>query len=98
MGYVIRYDGQVHRKQSHRTYRSHLGQLIGAFFLAFILLTMAFWPAGTDKMRSMLLPGEPAVTQQAISALVEQLQGGQGIESALTAFCQEILSDAEMPN
>lgn len=98
MGYVIRYDGTIHGKQGHRSECSHLGQWVGAFFLVFILLTMAFWPAGADKLRTMLLPGEPAAREQAVTALVEQLQGGQGMESALTAFCQEILSNAEMEN
>lgn len=98
MGYVIRYSGEEPKTSPKASRFSRLPGLTAAFLLAFLLLTKLFWPAGSDKLREFLLPGDPDVTAGAITALVEDLREGQPVSDSVTAFCAEILAHAEYPD
>ena len=92
MGYEIRYAGH---EPSSRKPGTRLPALTAGFFLAFLLLTHAFWPAGASKLRQLVLPGDSEVTGQAVASLVEDLREGQAVGDAVTTFCREILAHAE---
>lgn len=99
MGYRIDYEdyAALRRKSAHRS-SFRLAGLTAAFFLSFLLLTHAFWPAGRAKLRSLLLPGDPEVTGQALSSMVEDLRAGKPLSDSVTAFCREILEYAQYPD
>lgn len=46
-------------------------------------------------IRHLLLPDRPAVTEKALSILVEDIKAGESISSAITTFCQTILDDGK---
>ena len=98
MGYIITYDGEEPGKIPTIRRRSRLPALTFAFLLAFLLLTKLFWPAGTDKLRRILLPGDPDVTAHAATALVDDLRTGEPVGEAVKTFCGEILAHAEYPD
>lgn len=97
MGYIIAYNGAdaVKRATMHR--KSKLPALTVAFLLTFLLLTELFWPAGKEKLRHILLPGDPDVTAHAVTVLVDDLRAGEPVGEAVKAFCSEILDHAEYP-
>lgn len=98
MGYRITYDGTggVRTKTFYQPKR--LPCLIGAFLILFLLLTCAFWPEGKDQIKQILIPGDPDITQQAVSDLIVDLQNGESISDSVTAFCREIISHGKNPN
>ena len=98
MGYIIAYDGGDPGKMYTTRRRSRLPGLTLGFFLAFLLFTKLFWPAGAAQLRQILLPGDPDVTQQAVTVLVEDLRAGEPVGAAVKAFCSEILIHAEYPD
>lgn len=98
MGYMIAYDGSDTGKKYTVCRRSRLPELTFGFFLAFLLLTRLFWPAGAAQLRQFLLPGDPDVTQQAVTVLVQDLRAGEPVGDAVKAFCSEILIHAEYPD
>lgn len=64
--------------------------LIGSFMLAFIL------GYRIEGMREFLIPGNPDVTEAAVNAFVEDVREGEPIGEAITAFCLEIIENANI--
>ena len=62
------------------------------------LLTVKFWPEGREVLEEFLLPGDPAVTRQALSHMAENLRSGEAIGDAVVVFCREIVDGAELPD
>lgn len=92
--YRIEYGPPVRRKEAQPKNALRLRGMIAAFLMAFLLLTRLLWPAGTDKLRQMLLPGGNN-TQEAIQEMMEQLREGERVGDAVTAFCRQILEDGQ---
>lgn len=65
--------------------------LTGGAFGLFLLGTCLFWPEGATALRELILP-EPA-TVHLLSALSEGVSPGE----AFTAFCQEVVANAQLP-
>ena len=57
------------------------------------LLVRLFWPAGMDKFRQMVIPGDPEVTGRAASEMVSQIHEGVPVGDAVQAFCRQILDE-----
>lgn len=98
MGYRIVYDRNP--KYDDRT-TFHWGkfQTAAAGFLAvFFLLTGTFWPEGKAMLQRILIPGDAEVTIAAFSSMVEQIQAGEPIGDAVTAFCGEIIENGQAPD
>lgn len=50
-----------------------------------------------NTFKEWLLPGDARVTEVALNTLVEDLKDGDSLDDAITAFCQEILKNADIP-
>lgn len=98
LGYRIVYDSGTSVKTPIREPKSRLLMMICGCLLLFGLLTKLFWPAGADKLRSILIPGDPDITTRAASEMVEDLRSGMSVEDAVQAFCREILNEAGYPD
>ena len=59
--------------------------LISAFFIV-----ITIYHGGLD----WLLPGDPAVTEAALTEMIEKLSEGEAFSDAVTAFCKEIIAGA----
>lgn len=75
------------------TFRFHL--LTAVFLLLFVLLVRQAWPEGTERLRSVLLPGEPGSTEKAVQVLLTDVQEGEPIGDAVTAFCRQIIENGQ---
>ncbi len=51
-----------------------------------------------DSVINFLLPGNQQTTKAAISTFVQDLNEGEPIKDAVTAFCREIIENANIPD
>ena len=89
MSYRIQYDTKKHPWQK-RLKRQKYVLPVGIICLS--LLTLGYF--GMDKLQ-FLLPGEPSVTAAALDNMTNSLQEGETLQEAITAFCREILDNAQ---
>ena len=98
MGYQIRYDaGKAVKTGLKERKRSAVG-MVAAGLVALCLFVRLFWPAGMDKLRRMVFPGDPEVTGRAAEQMVSQIHEGVPVGDAVQAFCREILNEAGYPD
>lgn len=50
------------------------------------------------KVRDILIPGNAEVTQRAVSGFVDDIKEGEQVKDAITAFCVEIIENAQIPD
>lgn len=91
MGYKIVYGPENKEKDAPKVTLLRLQTLSAAFLLFFVLCVRTSWPAGTEKLQEILLPGKPSQAGTAFETLVENLQHGDDLTDAVTVFCQDIL-------
>ena len=95
MSYRIEYGTAVPVKFQEKKRRSHGRTLTALCILIFGLGVGEFWPDGKQVLQKFLLPGEPSVTEQAFSDMVSDLTDGATLESAMVAFCHQILDNGK---
>lgn len=94
MAYRIEYDSFNQKFEISSPVRSRFpGLLIGAV-TAFFLITATFWPEGWSALRDIMIPGDDAVTLQALECMSDNLRSGMALEDAITSFCREVIDGA----
>lgn len=88
MGYRIVYGEDPFVQIPHQKGRLRL--MTAGFALAFVVLVRCCWPQGADLLRRTLLPEEYGAFQQ----MTADIQAGEPIADAVTAFCRSIVEDA----
>ncbi len=91
MGYKIVYGPEKKENESKKTSLLKLQALSAAFLLFFVLCVHSSWPAGSEKLQELFLPGDKNQTGAAFETLVENLQDGEDFTEAVTVFCQDLL-------
>lgn len=94
MAYRIEYDSLNRKYEISSPNRSHFPVLLVGAVTAFFLLTASFWPEGWTTLRDILIPGDDAVTLQALESMSDNLRSGMELEEAITSFCREIMDGA----
>ena len=89
MGYRIEYDGQAGKYQVHEERKRF--PVLFLFTTGLILATMFFWPQGVQELRSMLIPGDDALTLQAFQTMTDDLRSGATVGEAVEAFCRFVI-------
>ena len=56
-----------------------------------VLFGMVGIPKVRSKLEMLLIPGDVQVTKAAFSDMLDQIQTGQPIDEAVSAFCREII-------
>lgn len=67
-----------------------------ACLVLFGALTLKFWPEGAQVLQEVFLPGDAAVTRQALANMAENLKEGEAIGDAVVVFCREIVDGAKI--
>jgi len=99
MPYRIEYGSAIPPQYIKKTNPLRLQIMTAACLVTFSLLVRQFFPAGTEKLREILLPGTPTVTQDALDILMGDLRNGEPITDAFTAFCVYIVDhDQSIPH
>ena len=92
MAYQIQYKTVGHKKYAkYKPSFRKPGKRFWVLLAAAILLITAL--AG-EPIKRFLLPGNPEITEQALSDMLEDLQAGAPLGETVTAFCVEILKNA----
>lgn len=91
MGYKITYGSGLKKQPVHSKKNSKLLILI-VFALALVLRLSGLG----ERFGEFLLPGDPQVTADALQAMVQQLQEGEPLGDVFTAFCGEIIENAQI--
>lgn len=91
MGYRITYKSTYMKNKTQDWQgKSNVLKWIFALIVCFFLLLAIF----NTEVRRLFLPGDPVVTERALSELVVDIREGQPVSDAVTAFCREILENA----
>ena len=99
MSYRIEYGTTIVPQQTQNKEPIRLRVMTAAFLLLFTLCVRQFFPSGTEKLRSCLLPERLTSTQQALDYLMGDLRHGEPLGQALTAFCASIIfNEQALPN
>lgn len=88
MGYRIVYDGRE-GKYEVRARSSLPGIVLGMGCC--ILLVICCLPGVAEKIRSVVIPGEDALTVAAFSAMQDDLRSGAGFWDAVEVFCRQVI-------
>ena len=95
MSYRIEYGPSSPSSSRNPRHGSRVQTMTAVCLLLFSLLVRSFFPAGTEKLREILLPDSNSVVQSAYHAFLNQMQGGQSVTDAFTVFCQYVISHEE---
>ena len=91
MAYKIQYS-----PDSARRYPEKMKQQpakYGRWVMVLTVFAVAMW-LRLNGIPDFLIPGDPVVTREAASVMMEQIQDGTALGDAVTVFCQEILHGA----
>ena len=91
MSYQIVYGGAPAVEHRISRGRRYIRTMTALAMMLFALAVGQFWPQGKEMLQEFFLPGEPTVTEQAFSGLVNDLSQGIKLEDAMAAFCQQII-------
>lgn len=90
MGYRISYEGGVAIETTPRRPTGRKRPRVVGIIMVVLFVTIC-WTVGRDAVSDLLLPGDEAVTEQAIQGLVEDLKGGASVGDAVEAFCEAVI-------
>lgn len=93
MGYEIRYGPKISQK------RKTVGLLpiAAAVVVVLALGVRTLFPDAAVKAWQLILPADTE-TQAAFQTMVDSVRAGEAFGEAVTAFCQEIIENAELPD
>ncbi len=91
MAYRIEYGAPVPQRYQKKNHPQRLQILTAACLLVFVILVWQFFPAGSDMLRTVLIPSGKSVTQSALDGFVSNIQCGESVRDAFFAFCTQIL-------
>lgn len=91
MGYAIQYDTAATKKYPMKRRNISLkGKKVCLAVVSIILIAVLLQ---FSAVRRFLLPGDPVVTERAITKMVDELQAGDGLQEAITTFCREVINN-----
>lgn len=93
MGYCIEYGQQWNKKypiKGKKKYAWPIGAVLGI-----ILVLLLSYDRVGSIVKSWIIPGDPEVTEGAVSSFVAELKDGKSAGEAITVFCREILENAQ---
>lgn len=94
MGYQIFYEDDQFRKIPSETKQKRSAGAVVWWALTILCILAFVLHNNLQQLRQWILPGDPDVTQAAITAFAEDIRTGESIEDAFTDFCLRILENA----
>lgn len=95
MSYRIEYGPAIPNRYIAKHNPLRLQSMTAACLLIFSLAVRQFFPAGTEKLRQLLLPGEFSITQEAVNAFMGDIRSGESLGDSFTAFCEFMIDHDE---
>lgn len=95
MAYNIRYGADALKYEVREKNAAYHNRTV-AFITAACAVAMGIFLLRTPQARDYLTPGNKAVTKAAFAEMVQDIREGEKVTEALTAFCKEIIENAEI--
>ena len=95
MSYKISYGAMSKKTRNKPIFRLKLPVIAGAV-LAFAITARVFWPQQTKQLAEALFPLTKASSQEALEVFARNIKAGESFGDAVTAFCQEIIHEADI--
>lgn len=97
MGYQIQY-GQTMVKRKVIDHETDVNKppLVKWIIISMVILVAVF--LGNSGYLDFIIPGDKDITTAAFSAMIKDVQEGESINEAITAFCLEILDNGNAAN
>ena len=95
MGYRIDYSKGPAKRHRFVFTQSRKAAIKLSAITAALLLALGLIVCNGDAVKDFLLPGDPAVTENALQDMVTDIRAGDDMRDAFAAFCQKILEGAE---
>ena len=95
MSYRIEYGPEFPKKYRKNNQVSRVKAFTAAFLLLFTILVRSFFPAGTEKLRQLILPPEASLVQTGFDDFLSSMRSGKPMGDAFTVFCKQIVSHEE---
>ena len=92
MSYKISY-GETPQTAVHFPFRL---PVVAGLVLILAILARIFYPDATKKLTDALFPLTSESSQEALEVFAENIKEGESFGDAMTAFCLEILNDADI--
>lgn len=92
MGYRIQYGGGYSKEELAAPEKRRPTALVGSIIA--IMVVVYVLSGHKDAMQKVLIPGDPTITKEAVTAFSENVKGGMSVGEAFTDFCFEILEGA----
>ena len=96
MGYSIHYSPETEKKFPKAGKITIRVRKMLAFFFALIILVGTITLHKKGLLRELLIPGDPEITVAAMETMADNLKEGMTLQTAVEAFCMEILSHASI--
>lgn len=94
MGYTVRYGPAIKVRRERRRFRLRLPAMALALILSILCLRHA-WPNESQRLRQALFPWTRESVRAAFAVFREDLEAGRSVSAAITAFCLEIVDEAD---
>ena len=92
MSYHIEYNPEVNiRYPILKVKKRNKGSLAALFVFCAAVASLVIMKSG---LLHFLIPGDPEVTIEAFSTMVEQIETGTSVGESLRSFCKEIIANA----
>ena len=91
MAYYIAYSPEAAHRYPQKVRRRTQNK---AAWIAIAMVFAAMLWMRVNGIPDWLIPGDPAVTKEAASLFVEEIQDGEGMNGAVTTFCRTVLDGA----
>ena len=95
MSYRIEYRSGGELRKSWKPKRPIGRVAVVICVLSLVAGALAIKHTGLSWVKTVLLPGDPAVTAAALENMVENIRDGESLVDAVTAFCREIIENAD---
>lgn len=92
MSYRIVYGPDRQKPKQRIDFRRHIPMFVG--IMALCLAVLLHFTGAAAGFKQFLLPGDAAVTEAALEAMIAEIQSGESFTDAVTAFCVEIVENA----
>ena len=71
--------------------------MVAGIAVALAVMARIFCPAETKQLTEALFPLTGESAQEALAVFAQNIRAGEPLGDAVTAFCQEIIDDADEP-
>ena len=93
MSYNIEYNPELHVRYPAFRIKKRRISVTAVFAVLFCVITG--WIIAKNELLRFLIPGDPEVTAEAFSTMVDRIENGVPVGEGLLAFCEEIITNAQ---